>query len=213
MHDLDRVQFEMNPEYGEMGYEQELPGGTFEGPFGETELNELAMELLSVQSEQELDMFLGKLFKKAAGAVGKFVKSPVGKALGGVLRTAAKTALPAVGSALGSFIPIPGVGTAVGGMVGKAISDRLELEGLSGEDEVEAAKKFVQIAGTAAQTAASAPPNVPPPQAAMQAVKAAVQGGPSGAAQAGAQQGAGANAGSRSGRWFRRGRRIVLVGV
>lgn len=223
MHDLDRTQLEMSPETYEtyetyetegFGFETELPGGTFEGPFNETELNELTMELLSVQSEQELEQFIGGLFKKAGRAVGKFVRSPAGRALGGILKSAAKTALPAIGGALGSFIPIPGVGTAIGTAAGRAIGNALEMEGVQGEDrEVEAAKKFVQVAGTAAQKVASMPPNAPP-QAAAQAVRSALQqqgiAPPGGPAQGGAMRKPGPR---KTGRWFRHGRQIILVGV
>ena len=212
MHDLDRTQLESVGAYetDEFNYEdQELPGGTFgEGPFGETEVNELAMELMSVQSEEELDQFLGGLLKKAGRAVGGFIKSPVGKALGGVLKGVAKKALPMVGGALGSLIPIPGVGTAVGSALGKAVSNALETEGIVGEDqEFEMARRFVQIAGTAAQQAASAPPTQSPQATAVRAVRAAVQQATGAAGAAGGMRGA------ASGRWFRRGRKIVLVGV
>ena len=210
MHDIDRTQLEMNTEAyetGEFTFEQELPGGAFEGPFNESELNELAMELMSVQSEQEMDLFIGKLFKKAGRAIGKFARGPAGKALGGILRGAAKTALPAIGGALGSFIPIPGVGTAIGTAVGGAIGNALEMEGIQGEDrEFDAAKKLVQVGGTAAQQVASLPPNAPP-QAAVQAVRSAMQKAGIGS------PGAGGGRPGASGRWFRRGRRIVLVGV
>jgi len=46
---------------------------------------------------------LGNLIKKVGGAVGKFVKSPVGKAIGGVLKGVAKKALPIAGGALGAY--------------------------------------------------------------------------------------------------------------
>ena len=84
-------------------------------PLNEVEELELAAELLSISSEEELDQFLGKLFKrvwKGVKKVGRFVgkvASPLGKVLKGI----AKKALPFVGGALGSFIPIPGVGTAL----------------------------------------------------------------------------------------------------
>ena len=70
----------------------------------ETE-EELAMELLSVSSEEELDQFLGKLVSRVAKGARALVKSPIGKALGGVLKKVAKTALPMVGSAIGSHAP------------------------------------------------------------------------------------------------------------
>ena len=72
MHDLDRTFRETDSEdyeYEEFSFEEELPGGTYDRPFSEAELDELALELLSVQSEQELDQFLGGLFKRATKAL------------------------------------------------------------------------------------------------------------------------------------------------
>ena len=91
--------------------------------FGEQQELELALELLAVSNEAELDQFLGKVFK----SVWKGVKK-IAKPLGGVLKTVARTALPFVGGALGSMIPIPGVGTALGSALGRAASNALELE-------------------------------------------------------------------------------------
>ena len=112
----------------------------------------LAAELLSVGSEAELEQFLGKLlkrFKQAGSAIAK-----VAKPFTGVLKGVAKQALPFVGGALGSFIPIPGVGTAVGTALGSALSQALEMEfgEVAQEDrEFEMARRFVRIAGTTAQ--------------------------------------------------------------
>ena len=217
MHDLDRTQLE-NYETDEFAFEQQ-EGGTFgEGPFNETELNEMAMELMTVQSEEELEQFLGSLIKRAGRAVGGFIKSPVGRAIGGVLKGVAKKALPMVGGALGSLIPIPGVGTAVGTALGSAVSKALELEGLEGEDqEFEMARRFVQIAGNAVQQATTAPPTASPQATAVRAVRAAVQqaaGGAGGLGVGGRASGfPGAGTGAQGGRWYRRGRKIVLVGV
>jgi len=209
MHDIDRTQLESNNEAyesGESAFELEMTGEAFEGPFNESELNELAMELLSVQNEQELDQFLGSLIKRAGSAIGKFARGPVGKALGGVLRSAAKAALPTLGGIAGSFIPIPGVGTLIGRGVGTAISNALEMEGVQGEDrEFETAKKLVEVGGAAAQQVASMPPNAPP-QAAVQAVRSAMQ-------QHGIALPQGGQRHRLGGRWYRRGNRIVLVGV
>jgi len=125
-----------------------------EAPFSEQEETELAMELLSVSSEAELEQFLGKVFKKAWKGIKK-----VAKPLGGALKGIAKAALPMVGGALGSFIPIPGVGTALGSALGSAVSKALEVEmgemgELAREDrEFETARRVVRIAGTAANLA------------------------------------------------------------
>src|SRR5438128_2685697 len=61
---------------------------------------ELAGALLEVSSEAELDRFLGDLFRRAGRAVGSVVRSPVGQALGGILKNAARQALPVIGGAL-----------------------------------------------------------------------------------------------------------------
>lgn len=120
-------------------------------PFSAAQETELAMELLAVGSEAELDQFLGKMFK----GIWKGVKK-VARPLGGILKGIAKKALPFVGGALGSFIPIPGVGTALGSALGGALSKALELEmqGMAdAQRELEAARRFVRIAGSAAQAA------------------------------------------------------------
>ena len=96
---------------------------------------ELAAELLGVANEQELDRFLGSLIQKAGRAVGQFVKSPTGQALGGILKGAAKQALPVVGSALGGYLGGE-KGAQMGGQLASAAGRvfGLELEGLSPED-------------------------------------------------------------------------------
>lgn len=208
MHNLDRV---LGPQqmFNEMEYETGPFGAEFESDGEGAMLNEeaLAAELLTVSNEEELEQFLGGLIKKAASGISSFARSSAGKALGGVLKQVAKTALPTVGGALGSLIPIPGVGTAVGTMAGKALASALEFEtGLSAEDrEFEVAKQVVRLATDAARTAAQAPAGSNPAAVAMQAVKTAMQGAAGAGATAGGQ--------AQSGRWVRRGRHIVLLGV
>jgi uncharacterized protein (DUF697 family) len=161
VRDRKQQEFENSNEYngesyGEIANEMEGEILHNEGSFNEVTEMELASELLSLQSEAELDQFLGKLFKKAVGAVKNFAKSGVGKSLGGMLKGIAKKALPVLGGALGSAIPIPGVGTAIGSALGNAASNlfELELEGLSAEDrEFETARAFVRFAGNSARRA------------------------------------------------------------
>lgn len=243
MHDIDRTladsEFEAEMEayegefeteyeepYDEYEYESEYE---FEGEyddegssvFDEAEEMELAAELLSVSDDEELEYFLGKLIKRAGRKVKRFVKSKTGRTLGRLLKGAAKKALPIAGKA---------IGTAFGGPVGGAIGGRLasaggrifglELEGLSPEDqEFEVARRVVRLAGDAAKNAAVRPASGSPVKDAKVAVaKAAKKHAPGlvrpikpsvpsgGALSDGVLSG-------RSGRWVRRGRKIVLMGV
>lgn len=226
MHDLDRTlgresgPFEFTGETETFGeFQGEFPGefqGEFQGEqqevFQETELQELAAELLSVSNEQELNHFLGSLIKKAGSALGKVVRSPIGQALGGVLKKVAKTALPMAGSALGNLV-LPGVGGAIGGKLASAAGSMfgLELEGLSQEDrEFEVAKQFVRLASDATRAAVTAPSAANPFAVAQSAVSQAAQKFAPGLVSGTAGIPAG---GGMSGRWVRRGRRIVIYGV
>ena len=207
----------------ELGDEAEFEE-EFESSVDETEEMELAAELLAVSSEEELDQFLGKIFKKIGRGIKK-IASP----LGGMLKKVAKKALPFVGGALGSFIPIPGVGTAVGSALGGAASKLLEvdLEGMTPEDqEFELARRFVRLASTAAAKAASVPASADPKAAAIQVLKSAAQklggGSSQGEEEVSAPTATPATSGQRAqtsggrrsrGRWFRRGNSIVLVGA
>jgi uncharacterized protein (DUF697 family) len=227
MHNIDRTNLESNygaysGEYdaGEYGYEFESDQ-EFEsyGPFSESEEMELAAELLSVSDEAELEQFLGDLIKKAGRAVGGVIKSPVGKALGGALKDVAKKALPALGSAAGNAL-LPGVGGAIGGQLASAAGKMfgLELEGLSYEDqEFEAAKSVVRLAGAAASNAAQAEPSTPPQQVVQSALTESAQkhapGLLSGAKSQGAARPNGACAHKSNGRWVRQGNAIVLMGA
>jgi uncharacterized protein (DUF697 family) len=220
MHDIDRTQLEASWETGDFeAGEYEFETASADGsPFSEMEEMELASQLLEVSDEAELDQFLGSLFKKASRAVGSFLKGPIGKQLGGMIKPLVKKALPMVGGALGSFIPIPGVGTAVGTALGSAASNmfEMELEGMSAEDqEFEVARRVVRLAGEAAQQAAQTPPAVPPQEAAKAAlVSAAQQHAPGLLRQPAPPTGTGQySRQGRSGRWARRGRTIVLYGL
>lgn len=196
----------------------------------EAEEMELAMELLSVSSEAEWEQFLGKMFRgigRSLKKVGKFVGGKILKPLGGALKGLAKKALPFIGGALGSFIPIPGVGTAIGSALGSAVSKALELEFgelESEEAEFEIARRFVRMAASAAQQASGAAPGTNPEAAVRDALLAAARVHvPSFAAheaeliaEAEAQaegEDEGESGGAMSGRWRQHGRHIVLHGV
>lgn len=192
------------PYEGEGEYEGEASWASeAEGPFSESEEIALAAELLSISNEAELEQFLGKLWKG--------VKT-IAKPFSGVLKAVAKKALPFVGGALGSLIPVPGVGTAVGTALGSALGKALEMEfgELEFEDrEFEMARSFVRIAGTAAQQLGQAVPAGNPQAAVEKALAAAAQQHlphfqPQAVRDAAPRMG---------GRWIRRGGTLIVVGA
>lgn len=221
MHDIDRTQAEWEIDGQEMEqYEYETNGyGEYEmeGVFDEAQEMELAVQALEITDEAELDQFIGDLFKKAARAVGQAVRSPIGQQLGGMLKQAARKALPIAGAAIGGPLGMPGLGSQIASKAGQLFG--LELEGMSGEDqEFEVARQFVRFAGDAVKNAATAAPNTPPQTAARNAIVAAAQQhAPGLLRQPGASATRGASghqsSGHRSGRWVRQGHRIVLYGV
>lgn len=206
---------EGNEEYEfEEEYEYEFEDDD-ESPFDEAEEMELAAELLEVQDDEELEFFLRKLGKRLKRGF-KRLRKRVGKPLRRVLRRVAKRALPIAGRAVGGFFGGPAgaaIGGGLGSRVGKAFG--LELEGLSPEDqEFEVARKVVRLAGTAIEKAADSKPSVSPAstvnRALMMAAKKHAPGLIKGAKHA---QKAIPKSSRRSGRWVRRGTRIILQGV
>jgi hypothetical protein len=232
MHDIDRVRLETESEsemFGPSPFEAEyfevdeaeIPWQRQSGEvFSETEEMELASEMLGITSEAELDRFLGGIIKRAGQAVGKFVRSPTGQALGGILKGAAKQALPTSGSAIKGYF-----GGATDAQMGSQAASAagqlfgLELEGLSDEDqEFEVARHYVRFAGEAVKNAALAPTSQDPRMAANAAAVTAAQTHAPGLLQAPSETQAEAPTSSRlptghSGRWVRRGNKIVLYGM
>ena len=208
--------FEFNPEMTSYENEQfEFGQSEWGEVFNEGEVMELTAELLEITNEAELDRFLGDLIKRAGRAIGKVVKSPIGQAVGGVLKGVAKKALPIAGGALGAYFGGPlgaqigsGLASAAGGALG------LELETMNQEDrEFEGGKQFVKFAADTVKSAAFAPPSVDPGSAAQTAATTAAQkyalnllGPGSGSVAPSSVPGKG-----RSGRWIRKGRNIIIV--
>lgn len=238
MHDLDRTLRTYESETGgdwELGEEMEMEMEAFdhEGPFSESEEMELAAELLSLESEDEVEQFLGKLFKKIGSGL-KTVIKPLGK----ILKPIAKAALPIAGKVAGSFFGGP-VGGAIGGKLGTFASKlfEMELEGMDpGQQEMEVARRVVRLAGSAAQKAAAAPPSAPPMAVAKAAVSSAARlhapgllrgrfgrrltGG--GSSYGGTSYGPSPNPSlpgdprrcrQKSGAWIRRDGKVILLGV
>jgi len=236
VYDSNRIS-ELQPEAfsfaGEM--ESETSFSTeLESPFSEAEEMELAVEMLGVTSEAEMEQFLGNLFKKAWQGI---------KTIGSkVLRPLVKTVLPIAATAAGTFFGGPG-GGAIAGKLGSLVSQALEAEaaGVSPQDrDLEKCRQFVRMAATAARAAALAPPGANPVAVVQRVLANAAQqklalGTPGAAPAAAAQRmptlgtpgAAPAAARSRcrcgqpwnctcgqsgqSGRWIRRGRDIVII--
>ncbi len=196
-------------EFGQSEFVGEA-GEVFGEVFGEGELMELTAELMEITNEQELNYFLGNLIKRAAGAIGKAVRSPVGQAIGGVLKAAAKKALPLAGAALGGAVGGPlgakigsGLAQAAGGALG------LEAEMLSHEDrQYEGGKQFVRFAGETVKNAVTNPASPDPRAAAQSAVVRAAQALAPGLVSSAQAAPAGRHV---AGRWVRRGRHIVIL--
>ena len=124
---------------------------------------EFASRLLEVSDEQELEQFLGDVFRAAGSVAGQFARSETSRALGGILKDAVGRAVPLTGGARGDLAQ------QAASLLG------LELEGLSPpEQEFETARQVVRLAGHAYQHAARAPRQMPPGAAArMAATRAA----------------------------------------
>ena len=185
MHDIDSTRLEANTdqnEYSPYGFtgEAEATAEALEVPMSEEEEEALAAELLGVGSEAEMDQFLGKLFRKIAPAVrgaAKFL-SKNGGPLSAALKGIARKALPFVGGAIGSAIPIPGVGTAIGTAVGQAAGNLLEAETdhlETDEREFQLAKRFVRLASQAVRQGVRVPMRMNPMSAANLTLRQTIQ--------------------------------------
>jgi hypothetical protein len=221
MHNIDRTQLEFDPEMEEeFDYEQdEMEGESYE-ILPEAEQFELAAELLEVDSEYELDQFLGSLIKRVGSVLGRAIHSPEGQALGGVLKGAVKQALPAATGAIGSF-----VGGPLGAQVGSRLSTLaqgalgLESETMNYEDfEFEGAKHFVRLAADAVQSMTDQAASPDPKATAQQAVAQAVATHAPALLQSPQDSDFGRDpfhrgGQGRRGHWIRRGNQIVLFGL
>ena len=225
MHDIDRTQMEYTQElpgfeaeqfeYGTFG-ETEWPGETFgESILSEADEVQLASELLQVTNEAELDQFLGNFIKKVGSVAGRVIRSPIGQAVGGVLKGVAKKALPLAGGAIGGFFGGP-LGAKIGSGLASAAGGALGLEAeMEQEDrEFEGARQFVRVAADTVQKAAAAPAGANPRAAAQAAAVAATKKfAPALLGAAAGHMGGAVSGRGQTGRWLRRGTKIVLYGV
>ena len=160
---------------------------------------------------------------RGLSAVGSFAKNNVLPVVGGALKQIAKTALPIAGGALGSFIPIPGVGTALGSALGGVVADALEVEvaGLDREDaDLERARRFVRLAANAVRDTATEVASGSPESIARTALVNAAKrtlptagGAVAAALSAPGPWGSGAGGPWPSGTWRRHGHHIIVQGL
>ena len=111
---------EMGQEFGhEFGHE--TSGESFEVNNEEEQfLGSLLGGLFEVSNEQELNMFLGDLMRKATGAASALVTSPAGQSVGRYLVDLGKNTLPQLGGQYGGQ-----AGANLGGRAGAALGGRL----------------------------------------------------------------------------------------
>lgn len=223
MHDLDRTLRSQESEYETFEFEGDFEAESYHdeteygsGPLSEEQEIELASELLTISDEAELDLFFGKLLKKAGKAL-----APLGK----FIKPLAKKALPIIGGIAGSYFGP--VGSKIGSKLGSFASNLFEVDMESFETdemEMEVARRIVRLASTAADNAAQAPANVHPICVARTALaKAASVHAPGLIKRTGNGGGYGGGTGvatgtgsrssrlPKSGRWIRRGRQIVVL--
>lgn len=141
MHDLDRTQVDPHPRHMRGGV---LGGGAAwaRGPHEADEL-ELAPRFLEIQSEDELEQFVGNGLSSAVEGANALVDSPAGRALTGILHDTAKDALGVIGSR-----GAPGAAAAARDAAVSTASRLLgsELESLSPEDrEFHLARGFTRF--------------------------------------------------------------------
>jgi len=178
----------------------------------EAEQMDIAADLMGLEDEEEFENFLDDLISRGAQAVGKFIDSPTGQALGGALKDAAKQLLPVAGQAVGQYLGGP-TGGQIGGALGTAVAGQFEAE--AEEQEWEAANVFVRVAVDAVNNAANAPAGAHPQAVAQNAVTEAVRRHAPHLGHVFAHHGRVWSARHRrhSGRGARGGREIILYGV
>jgi peptidoglycan hydrolase-like protein with peptidoglycan-binding domain len=201
---------------------QNPPSSPADEPPEEMEEFAQAAELMAVTNEQELDHFLGDLISDIGKAASGYAGSAASQTMGGILKSTAKQVLPVLSRVLSGDGSILG-GTGIGRPF-MADGDNVfgqELGEMSHEErEFEHARRYVKFARHAVKRATEADPDLPPAEQAKAAViEAAKQFAPglTDAAQAivtGAEPPVVHQQHHRqSGKWFRKGKDIVLQGL
>ncbi len=214
----DDMEFEGEFEYdddmefeGEFEYDDDME---FEGEvFGSDDELELAEQLLSTATDEELDFFFRKLVRRVLPKAKRFIR----KRGGGIVRRLSKKARGMARRFL------PKVGRQVMGAIGGKGGDfgqianvarqffGFELESLPPEEqELEVARKVVRITKAAARNLAkvAAKGVAPSDNVVKAAMKAAIK-----KHMNPGNTGKKSHGGRRSGRWVRKGRKIVILGA
>lgn len=189
-------------EYGDMELDDEFQEEDGGSEVPDADAQELALELLQVQDEDELEEFLGSLIKSAARAGGRFLRSGVGQKLVGAAKNLAKQHLPSVAANIGGHFG-GARGRDIGGRVGSFAASQLEVD----DSELETAKNLVQAMVTAGKSASTADASAPAATVAKNALQQALK------QQGGLNASRGRGTRRSRGQWIRRGTKIVLLGV
>ena len=199
MHDIDRTLNIDNLEYDD---EFDFEGGSdseydfeldeeaddefdFEGDSYDTE-EELAAELMTVESDEELDEFIGSLVSKAWRSGKKAYHSRLGQVARRHIASAIRTGAKKGGAKIGEY-----VGDKAGGWLASKIEPEMELE---------VAKKLVRFAKDAAQKTKHVQSSQEAKRAIQMAAKKHIRPllSPSGSS-------------GNTGRWVRRGSKIIVM--
>lgn len=171
-----------------------------------------AEELLALHDEDQVDAFVGKLFRAA--------KRKVGPAVSNLLRDQGRkliqTALPKLGAAAGNFIA-PGVGGKLGSAAGTALGQLLGKEAeafAEAELRTAAARRIVRTLRDAQKRALDDPGLASQPQAAIaRAYDAAIRHGLPGLRAAQLASGEEPSRVEAQGRWVKRNGVVMLLGL
>jgi hypothetical protein len=206
-----------NFESGQPGSSGGYAAATKGRGLSEEQQMDFASQLMELETEEEFENFLDDLISKGVKAVGGFIDSPTGQAVGHVLKDAAKKLLPVAGTVVGGrFGGEPGA--QIGGAIGSALGDALEAEAQAEEREWEAANVFVRVAVDALDNAVRSPRNADPHELAHHAVAHAMRKHAPGAARewlSRHHEGATRNGMRRhhTGHWVRHGHSIIVHGI
>lgn len=197
MHDIDRTMLELESE----GFANEHEGFSHEQ---ESEFEDAAAQrFLELESEEELEGFLGGLLSRALGAVGGLVRNPaVQNTIKSTVKGALASGIPSVAGAIGKRY-FGDQGATWGERAGKGLSAML---GLEDGNELEVARRVTRTVVDAARRVEPLVRKGQPVQiAARNAVNAALSTHLPGIATVGARP--------QSGRWIRENGKVVILGV